>query len=135
MNAWSAGFSRRIRSRSASTASMGESARAPNARDSSATVAHTGSICVMRHLLLFAACCDPAAPGAELSRLTGCGTESRWAPDEARGSPRREAHAAGRAEPEARRANPEIPASVSEPHSASRATENVPGEPGEPPPG
>jgi len=38
---------RRIRPISASTASIGESVRAPNARDSSATVAHTGSIVVI----------------------------------------------------------------------------------------
>ena len=51
MKACSEGLRRRIRSSSASTASTGDSVRAPKARDSSATVAHTGSIVVMCGLL------------------------------------------------------------------------------------
>src|SRR5438093_2671743 len=47
-----AGLRPRIRPISASTASTGESVRAPNARDNSATVAHTGSIVVICSLLL-----------------------------------------------------------------------------------
>src|SRR5215470_2105828 len=47
MNACRAGSRRRIRASSASTTSTGESVRASNACDSSATVAHTGSIVAM----------------------------------------------------------------------------------------
>src|SRR5262245_22443939 len=49
MKAWSAGSRLWMRSSNASTASTGDSVRSPNARDSSATVAQTGSIRLIRH--------------------------------------------------------------------------------------
>src|SRR6266851_2133383 len=78
----------------------------------------TGSLC---RFPLGRLACDtdtggsiPRGLGVRGSRVA-LGTGASCEPDEARGSPRREAYSAGRALPEARRADPGNAASVSEP--------------------
>src|SRR5499427_3674334 len=77
MNACRAGLRRRIRSSSASTASTGDSVRASYARDSSATVAHTGSIVGISDVLLTSSTAPFAGHDRRLARPVqaayGCG--------------------------------------------------------------
>src|SRR6516164_5615366 len=68
MNECRAGLRRRIRWRSASTASTGDSVRVSYAWDSSATVAHTGSIVGISGALLTGSVAPLAAHDRRLAR-------------------------------------------------------------------